>query len=65
VLNEFLKVAFRKRLSTDLERPQKDLDEHLVKYNTERINEGKRCQGRTPMETFEADNELLRENIVA
>jgi hypothetical protein len=29
------------------------------RYNTERTNQGKHCQGRTPMETFLAGKELL------
>lgn len=31
---------------------QVDLDEWLVKYNTQRTLQGKICQGRTPMETL-------------
>lgn len=65
VLNDFFKVAFRKKLYTDLESLQADLDEYIVRYNTARTNQGKRCQGRTPMETFEAAKDLVREKIVA
>jgi transposase InsO family protein len=65
VLDEFLRVAFRKKLYTDLESLQRDLDEFLVKYNTERPNRGKHCEGRTPMETFEAGKEVVREKMIA
>lgn len=52
VLNEFYKVAFRKKIYSSLEELQRDLDEWLVDYNNKRTHQGKRCQGRTPMETF-------------
>jgi transposase InsO family protein len=52
VLNEFYRVAFRKKVYSDLEGLQVDLDEYLVYYNNERTHQGKRCQGRTPMATF-------------
>lgn len=54
ILEEFYQVAFRKKLYTSLDEIQKDLDAFLDEYNTRRTNQGKRCQGRTPMETFEA-----------
>lgn len=52
VLNEFYRVFFRKKLYRDIETLQSDLDEYMNRYNTERTHQGKRCQGRTPMETF-------------
>jgi transposase InsO family protein len=52
VLNEFYKVAFRKKIYSSLEELQKDLDEWVEGYNNKRTHQGKRCQGRTPMETF-------------
>ncbi len=52
VLNEFYKITFRKKLYSDIDTLQKDLDEYIDWYNTERTHQGKRCKGRTPMETF-------------
>ncbi len=52
ILNEFYKVTFRKKLYSDLETLQLDLDEYMNSYNRTRTHQGKRCQGRTPMETF-------------
>ena len=52
VLNEFYKVTFRKKIYSDIETLQIDLDEYIQKYNNERTHQGKRCQGKTPMETF-------------
>ncbi len=31
---------------------QKDLDNFMRCYNNDRTNQGKRCKGRTPYETF-------------
>ena len=45
-------MAFRKKLYTSLSEIQADLDEWVKEYNEQRTNQGKRCQGRTPMETF-------------
>jgi len=52
VLNEFYRVAFWKKLYTDLETLQQDLDEYMKEYNNEWTHQGKRCKGRTPMKTF-------------
>lgn len=52
ILNEFYKVAFRKKVYPDIDSLQVDLDEYMDRYNFERTHQGKRCQGRTPMETF-------------
>ena len=50
--DEFYKVAFRKKLYKSLEEIQADLDEFMAYYNNERTNQGRHCQGRTPVETF-------------
>jgi len=60
-LNEFYKVAFRKKIYRDVEDLQKDLDEWLATYNNKRTHQGKRCQGQTPIETFIAGMELARQ----
>ena len=61
VLNEFYRVAFRKKIYSDIETLQMDLDEYMVEYNTERTHQGKRCNGRTPMETFIDGKRLFTE----
>lgn len=53
IQEEFYAVAFRKTLYKSLEQMQDDLDIFMGYYNSERTNQGKRCQGRTPMETFD------------
>lgn len=59
VLNEFYRVTFRKKIYSDIDTLQADLDEYIYKYNNERTHQGKRCQGRTPMETFIEGKELF------
>jgi transposase InsO family protein len=49
---EFYRVAFRKKLYRTLEEIQTDLDTYMEYYNRVRTNQGRYCQGRTPLETF-------------
>ncbi len=52
VLNEFYRITFRKKVYSALETLQDDLDRYIDGYNHERTHQGKRCLGRTPMQTF-------------
>jgi len=52
ILNEFYRISFRKKIYGDLETLQTDLDGYMNHYNHERTHQGKRCQGRTPMQSF-------------
>jgi transposase InsO family protein len=52
ILNEFYRVFFRKKVYSDIETLQVDLDAYMDKYNVLRTHQGKRCLGRTPMDTF-------------
>ena len=52
IQEEFYNVAFRKKLYKSIEEIQIDLDDFMKFYNEKRTNQGKRCKGRTPMETF-------------
>jgi len=61
ILNEFYRVTFRKKIYQTVEELQKDLDDWLEHYNNNRTHQGKRCQGRTPMETFKAGLDLARQ----
>lgn len=63
VQEEFYKVAFRKKLYRSIDEIQADLDDFMLWYNTERTNQGKYCQGRTPMETFIAGIDLYRQFV--
>ena len=64
ILDEFYSIAFRKKIYLTLEELQEDLDEWLVKYNQRRTHQGKRCEGKTPMETFEENLPLAREKML-
>lgn len=52
ILQEFYQITFRKKIYRTMEDLQVDLDTWLEEYNTRRTHQGKRCCGRTPMETF-------------
>lgn len=56
-------IAFRKKLYSSLEEIQADLDEFMKNYNYRRTNQGKRCKGRTPYETFLEGVELYRDKV--
>jgi len=52
ILNEFYQITFRKKIYSTMEELQKDLDEWIEYYNNERTHQGKKCCGRTPLETL-------------
>ena len=60
-LNEFYKITFRKKIYGSLGELQADLDSFLTDYNEKRTHQGKRCQGRTPLETFLDGLQLAKE----
>ncbi len=61
VPDEFYRIAFRRKIYLSVEELQQDLDAWLERYNTQRPHQGKRCQGRTPMETFLDNLPLAKE----
>jgi hypothetical protein len=52
VLDEFYRVAFRKKIFRTIDELQADLDAWLVEYNYRRPHQGRWCFGKTPMQTF-------------
>lgn len=64
ILNEFYKIAFRKNIYKSVEQLQDDLDFFMLQYNEERTHQGKRCKGRTPMQTFLDSLYLTREKMI-
>jgi transposase InsO family protein len=52
LLDEFYRVAFRKKVYDTPEVLQADLDEWMVIYNEQRTHQGRWCFGKTPMQTF-------------
>jgi transposase InsO family protein len=63
ILEEFYMLAFRKKIYLTVDEVQQDLDKWLEYYNTDRPHQGKRQQGRTPMETFMANLGYAKEKI--
>jgi transposase InsO family protein len=52
LLDEFYRIAFRKKLYRSIADLQRDLDAWLVEYNETRPHQGRWCYGKTPMQTF-------------
>lgn len=61
---EFYEVALRKKIYTNLDDLQMDVDQWLESYNQERPHTGKYCYGKTPMQTFlDAKHIALEKNL--
>lgn len=65
ILNEFYKVAFRKKLYRTIGELQADLDAWLVEYNEQRTHQGRWCFGKTPLQTFLDTLSLAKEKMIA
>jgi transposase InsO family protein len=64
ILDEFYRVAFRRKLYASLFELQKDVDEWVREYNEERPHSGKYCYGKTPMQTFQDSLHLAKEKVL-
>jgi transposase InsO family protein len=64
IKDEFYSIAFRKKIYLTVEELQQDLDEWMGRYNNRRTHQGKRCQGRTPMETFMENLPMAKEKRI-
>ena len=64
ILDEFYRVTFRKNLYGTIEQLQEDLDNWIKYYNTERTHQGKRCQGRTPMQTLLEGKQVWKDKFL-
>jgi transposase InsO family protein len=65
VLNEFYRVAFRKKVYRTIDELQADLDEWIKRYNEQRPHQGRWCFGKTPMQTFKDSLPLAKEKLIA
>jgi transposase InsO family protein len=65
MLNEFYRVAFRKKIYRALEELQADLDAWMQEYNERRPHQGRWCYGKTPLHTFIDSVPLAKEKILA
>ncbi len=61
LLDEFTRVAFRKKAYRSIEELQDDLDAWLQGYNDARTHHGRWCFGKTPMQTFLDSRRLARD----
>jgi Integrase core domain/Winged helix-turn helix len=65
VLNEFYRVAFRKKVYRSIDELQTDLDLWIREYNERRPHQGRWCFGKTPMQTFLDAMPIAREKMIA
>ena len=65
ILQEFYQPALRRKVYNTLEEVQADLDEWLDYYNNERTHQGKKCCGRTPLETLIDGKSIWKEKFVS
>jgi transposase InsO family protein len=65
-LNEFYRVAFRRKIYRSIEELQADLDNWIREYNDERpIRDDGWCFGKTPTQTFLDAKPLAKEKMIA
>jgi len=65
VLDEFYRIAFRKRIYGSIAELQADLDAWVRSYNQDRPHQGRWCFGKTPMQTFLDAIPLAQEKMIA
>ena len=65
VLDEFYRVAFRKKIYRTIDELQAGLDPWIVEYNEQRPHQGRWCFGKTPMQTFLDALPLAKEKLMA
>ena len=65
VLDEFYRIAFRKKIYGSIADLQVDLDRWVQSYNEERPHQGRWCFGKTPMQTFLDATPLAKEKMIA
>jgi len=65
MLNEFYRIAFRKKLYGSIAELQADLDQWLEEFNRTRPHQGRWCFGKTPMQTFLDAKQIAEEKMIA
>ena len=63
-LDEFYRVAFRKKLYRTVPELQADLDAWIADYNRQRTHQGRWCYGKTPMQTFLDTLPIAKEKLL-
>ena len=64
MLDEFYRIAFRKKIYRAIDELQTDLDQWIKSYNEERPHQGRWCYGKTPMRTFLDTIALAKEKLL-
>ncbi len=62
--DEFYAITFRKKVYTNIDDLQKDLDEWISYYNSERPHSGRYCYGKTPLQTFNESIILAKQKML-
>ena len=65
ILDEFYRIAFRKKLYGSIAELQADLDRWLEEFNRNRPHQGRWCFGKTPMQTFLDAKPIAEEKMIA
>src|SRR3979411_860515 len=65
VLNEFYRVAFRKKVYRFIDELQADLEVWIHEYNEARPHQGRWCFGKTPMQAFLDAMPMTNEKMIA
>jgi len=65
VLNEFYRVALRKKVYRSIAELQADLDDWTREYNEARPHQGRWCFGKTPMQTLRDATPIAKEKLIA
>jgi transposase InsO family protein len=65
MLDEFYRIAFRKKIYRSIDELQADLDEWVSSYNEQRPHQGRWCFGKTPSQTFVDATPLAKEKMIA
>jgi len=64
MLDEFYRVAFRKKIYATIDDLQADLDLWMREFNEVRPHQGKWCFGKTPLQTFLDALPLAKEKCI-
>lgn len=64
MLDEFCRIAFRKRIYDTIEELQAELDQWMRHDNEIRSHQGRCCFGKTPLQTFIDSLPLAREKLI-
>jgi transposase InsO family protein len=65
MLDEFYRVAFRRKVYGGLAELQDDLDAWMQSYNETRPHQGRWCYGKTPMQTFRDTITVAHEKVLS